>query len=87
MVYVMGNTQIRYGNIKDDPRVKESIKKLESMGFIFEVIQPNNDKIFILIDVDSVIHYIKRQIQNKLTVKHKVDYDKDKSVLILTLMR
>ncbi|MEM4501532.1 MAG: hypothetical protein QW512_05315 [Thermofilaceae archaeon] len=83
----MGNTQIRYGNIKDDPRVKESIKKLESMGFIFEVIQPNNDKIFILIDVDSVIHYIKRQIQNKLTVKHKVDYDKDKSVLILTLMR
>lgn len=78
---------IRYANIRDDPRVIQSLKKLESMGLIFEVVQPDPDKIYIIIDTDSIINYIRRQVQNKITVKHKVDYDKSRSVLIITLMR
>lgn len=75
-------------DILKDPRVRASLERLKALGIKTYNVAVDEDTIAIILDVESIINYIRKTIDAKVTYPNKhFIYDKELLVFAVVLSR
>lgn len=75
-------------DLMSDQRIQASIRRLRSMGLKVYTIQIDEDTILLAVDVDSMIEYIRKTVESRITFPNKTTvFDKDNFVLGVLISR
>lgn len=75
-------------DILNDPRVRASLNRLMSMGLKHATVPIDNDTVAVVIDVESIVNYIRKTLESKVTYPNKhFLYDKDLLLFGIVLSR
>jgi len=71
-----------------DPRVQASLRRLDGMGLVYKVVELDEDRVTIIIDAESIIRYIVRAVDARVSYPNKkVTYDHEYQVVKIYLWR
>ncbi|MEM4827791.1 MAG: hypothetical protein QXK07_07130 [Desulfurococcaceae archaeon] len=74
--------------ILNDPRVKASLNRLTALGLKHATVPVDSETVAVVIDVESIINYIRKTVESKITYPNKhFIYDKDLLVFGVVLSK